>query len=101
MDANVAGIDADRAQVDGRWCTSDSAVTARVDSLGGTFGYGEAVSYCRATSEGVLIVDNGEYANTVAYCPFCGVKGAPQCSIATTSCGRADGHEGECSRLDA
>lgn len=34
--------------------------------------YGHAVFYCIGRDDGTLWVDNGEYANIVNYCPFCG-----------------------------
>ena len=34
-------------------------------------GYGIAIDYC-SESEGKLWVGNGEYCNSVNFCPFCG-----------------------------
>ena len=39
-----------------------------------TSGYGAAVESCREDKDGLLWVDNDEYANVVSYCPFCGYK---------------------------
>lgn len=43
--------------------------------------YGAAVTECIEDEDGNFWVDNGEYQNTVRYCPFCGAK-APNQKIA-------------------
>jgi hypothetical protein len=37
--------------------------------------YGSAISECTEHADGSLWVDNGEYGNTVRFCPFCGFEG--------------------------
>lgn len=39
---------------------------------------GSAAYECHETEDGYLWVDNGEYANTVNYCPQCGYKAKQQ-----------------------
>lgn len=41
-------------------------------------GYGEAVCDCWEGEDGTFVADNGEYANRVNYCPFCGAKAPTQ-----------------------
>lgn len=37
-----------------------------------------AVSECYETEDGEMWADDGEYANVVNYCPFCGKKAGKQ-----------------------
>ena len=46
--------------------------------------FGAAITACFEYKDGQLWVDNGEYANVVNYCPFCGYK-SHNCSIISSS----------------
>jgi hypothetical protein len=37
-------------------------------------GFGDAIERCDEDEEGRFVVDNGEYASFVRFCPYCGAK---------------------------
>jgi len=39
-----------------------------------SYDYGEAINTCYENEEDKLIVENGEYASRVDYCPYCGYE---------------------------